>query len=654
MAARELLDALLHNGKKDIPEVDVPILLGALETPDLETIHEVTGVGGREAIKLLVKFRELRTGFRARDVFRTVDARALMRETLTILAEYGMTPICRSALTSLTPSLSKEDNEKKFDRLREFLQTFQKLGGQQMQDILKLLGEARFAKAEAQRPPMIIVSNSEQKDRLLKKFGSHIRVEVADPQTKIRELIAKEPYVLSAGPMKGEGEAITISESFDAVEVCPSVIIEYFVRRQPLLQTFVSVSRILADLPNFSNMFEEAGSARNVLKILDELRETPVSLEDFILEAEEKVNEEVKRLRTRGGGMEDLKIFIEDLIVQSSDRLNLDDDEVKLLREAAYETPALPFTFSPPKIRALSGSYKKRRAQERYVKLKDAASKLEKERVKADSAVRRLFELDLLLGILRFARDYDLSIPELNDGRGIGFEHGRNLFLTQDRLKGAGKVEPVSYSVGDTKIELFGAETQATVMLTGANSGGKTTLLETLALIHILTLLALPVPAKKADVPLIPIYLFRRRTVRKVGSLEYAIRILRPVMAKRQPKMLLMDEFEALTEPGALGRIIASVLNNLPKGSLTLFVTHLAREILPHLKTSVRVDGIEAKGIDGQGNLIVDRQPVFNHMGTSTPELIISKLSKKAKSKRLQKAYQDMIRLLEAGTPPAA
>jgi len=179
-------------------------------------------------------------------------------------------------------------------------------------------------------------------------------------------------------------------------------------------------------------------------------------------------------------------------------------------------------------------------------------------------------------------------------------------------------------------------------------------LLETMALIHILTLLGLPVPAERADVPLIPLYLFRRRTVRKVGSLEYAIRVLRPIMTKHQPKVLLMDEFEALTEPGALGRIVASILNDLPKGSLTLFVTHLAREILPHLKTPVRVDGIEAKGIDDQGNLIVDRQPIFNHLGTSTPHLIISRLSKRAKSKGLQKVYQDMISLLEVGTPTTA
>jgi dsDNA-specific endonuclease/ATPase MutS2 len=277
---------------------------------------------------------------------------------------------------------------------------------------------------------------------------------------------------------------------------------------------------------------------------------------------------------------------------------------------------------------------------------------MEETRISVDHVVRGLFQLDAFQAIARFAEDYKLSTPLLNNGSGIGFEAGRNLFLVQDSSRGSGRVDPVSYSVGDISIELFGAETQPVVLLTGANSGGKTTLLETLATIHFLSLLGLPVPARRADVPFVPLYLFRRRTARKVGSLEYAIRVLRPVMSRHKPKLLLMDEFEALTEPGALGRIIASLLNDLPKGSLTLFVTHLAREILPYLRTSVRVDGIEANGIDDKGNLIVDRQPVFNHLGTSTPELIISKLAKKTNSKRLQKVYRNMIELLETRSIP--
>jgi DNA mismatch repair protein MutS2 len=76
-------------------------------------------------------------------------------------------------------------------------------------------------------------------------------------------------------------------------------------------------------------------------------------------------------------------------------------------------------------------------------------------------------------------------------------------------------------------------------------------------------------------------------------------------------------------------------------------VTHLARETLPHVKLPIRVDGIEAKGLDKEGELIVDRQPKFNHIGSSTPKLIIMKLSKAAK-KSDKALYRDILNSLEA------
>lgn len=80
--------------------------------------------------------------------------------------------------------------------------------------------------------------------------------------------------------------------------------------------------------------------------------------------------------------------------------------------------------------------------------------------------------------------------------------------------------------------------------------------------------------------------------------------------------------------------------------SLLLLVTHLARETLPHVRLPIRVDGIEAEGLDKDGELIVDRQPKFNHIGSSTPKLIIMKLSKSAKTGD-KALYGDILNSLE-------
>jgi hypothetical protein len=56
-------------------------------------------------------------------------------------------------------------------------------------------------------------------------------------------------------------------------------------------------------------------------------------------------------------------------------------------------------------------------------------------------------------------------------------------------------------------------------------------------------------------------------------------------------------------------------------------VSHLAEEISKAVKTTIRIDGIEAKGLDQNLNLVVDRNPILNHLAKSMPQLIITRLS---------------------------
>jgi len=161
-------------------------------------------------------------------------------------------------------------------------------------------------------------------------------------------------------------------------------------------------------------------------------------------------------------------------------------------------------------------------------------------------------------------------------------------------------------------------------------------------------LLGLPVPAENAEVTLMPVYLFRKRMARRSGSLEHVLKSLIPILADRQRKLVLIDELEALTEPGAAGRIIASIINRAAAtSSLFLLVTHLAKETLPYVKLPVRVDGIEASGLDEKGELVVDRQPVFDHIGSSTPKLIVMKLAKASRKDAVKAIYNDVLASLE-------
>ena len=103
------------------------------------------------------------------------------------------------------------------------------------------------------------------------------------------------------------------------------------------------------------------------------------------------------------------------------------------------------------------------------------------------------------------------------------------------------------------------------------------------------------------------------------------------MVADDSSKMVLVDEMESITEPGASAKIIAGILEVLSenRNSMAVFVSHLPELILENTDCSVRVDGIEASGLDSDLNLIVERTPRYNYIAKSTPELIVERLSRK-------------------------
>ena len=96
----------------------------------------------------------------------------------------------------------------------------------------------------------------------------------------------------------------------------------------------------------------------------------------------------------------------------------------------------------------------------------------------------------------------------------------------------------------------------------------------------------------------------------------------------------MADEIEAITEPGAAAKILSVLLElfRKEKNCIAGVVTHLGSDInCP--SSDVRIDGIEAKGIGKDLNLIVNRNPVLNKIARSTPELIVERLEKSDKKR---------------------
>ena len=280
----------------------------------------------------------------------------------------------------------------------------------------------------------------------------------------------------------------------------------------------------------------------------------------------------------------------------------------------------------------------KRISAQRSNHIYNMAKKLGPLKAKCQFAIRSLIINDQWLTIARWAEHYSCNMPKLVD-HGIWVKSGRHLLLGIEP-------DPVTYGIGKAA---QAGDRQPLALLTGANSGGKTTLLELLAHTCILAHMGLPVPADNARVGRVDAIhiLAKAGGTQSAGALEQTLVELATVVSDPTPKLILADELEAITEPGAGARIIAGMLlaARAQKNTSMMLVTHLAPAIIEASGVDdFRVDGIEARGLDADLELIVDRTPIRNHLARSTPELIVKRLVERSEG-HAKSLFDDILRM---------
>ena len=240
----------------------------------------------------------------------------------------------------------------------------------------------------------------------------------------------------------------------------------------------------------------------------------------------------------------------------------------------------------------------------------------------ARQAISKFIEIDMWLGVGNWALSNRCTMPEFSQNHpGVWMKDGRHILLDCE-------ADPVTYGIGEVAPK---GEKERIALLSGANSGGKTTLLETLGTIILLAHSGLPVPASHASVGLLDeLHMLAKVSgTQSAGALERTLKKLAEVLVSDYRKVILADELEAITEPGSasviLGGLLSASCDN--KDTNVLLVTHIGTAISQVMKGDVRIDGIEAQGLDENMDLIVDRTPKRNHIAKSTPELIVRRLA---------------------------
>ena len=197
---------------------------------------------------------------------------------------------------------------------------------------------------------------------------------------------------------------------------------------------------------------------------------------------------------------------------------------------------------------------------------------------------------------------------------------GEELYLGDCLNMFLDEAQPISFILND--------ESRCSI-LTGANSGGKTTLLEHMLQNISLFRMGLPVAGEFKCPIFDEVYYFAKT---KGSTSKGAFEALLTQMAGIRPgknTLILADEIEAVTEPGVAGKIIGATAEYfISKDCFMVLATHLGAEIAKVLSDGARVDGIEASGLDDDFNLIVNHNPVLGRLASSTPELIVERMAR--------------------------
>jgi DNA mismatch repair protein MutS2 len=551
----------------------------------------------------------------------------------------------------------------------------------------------------------VIVTDSDEYLSKLKQLGADktSRLIRLQPGERLNEYLESYDFVLAALQMGRAGSAVEhagnielVKSDFGLVDVSPETVISFYATNHDTILAICEAAEALQRMPSTPALerflqkldmpalrelvatvkrIESSGDvAEGVDQDFDRLRQASRKFETIVSEAEiwanDRIRGQVSSSQVVLEGDQVLNILeaaaaeaidsdqlrrylppqVFDILMKSTQEaedklgslLQLRRNELEWVDGIFSETVALPLQADRQKVSKLQ-NYLRRATHEREHQLKSQiASKLMQFEQVVRDAVQTLLDFDLFQAVGRFARDYQLSIPRLADGKGVGlgFQDGRNLFLTQQALQGKLEVSAVSYTVGQTIWKPEHTAGERVILLSGANSGGKSCLLQNVIQVAILAQMGMLVPAAKAEVSIFDelYYYAKSHGMLSAGAFETSLNNLANIVTSDASKLACFDEWEASTEPGAAAKVVAAVLELFHENpnSCVIFVSHLSDDILQLCRVPIRVDGIEASGLDADLNLVVSRSPKFGKIAKSTPELIVERLFRSSQDKRRQ------------------
>jgi DNA mismatch repair protein MutS2 len=599
----------------------------AVQNYEVDRITSIEGVSQKKAIQIINTI----LGNPSKEFLKTDQAVQVYDDIIERILSFANTKYCENRILLMTPLKNQKSIMENIDFVMKAKHFVGMLPLDELKSLLKKIDSMEEPKPLYNPSNAILVETREDYHQLIDMgLNSYCPIITGD-ELENPEDFEFIVYVYSEGLMEFESQNIAmVNNASEIFEIVPEVVLSYYKKNYPVIKNAIKIKEILGQDTILGDVIEIIDSLES-----DDMDETIFedAVESSKRKADLKLKEAIKKVDLKGD--EILDLLNEDMPKKIQE---IFDEVITEARKEVRENTGCsfdPFIQKYPieidneeleRIKKQEMSKKYVNAFEENVKAAQTLSTM-KPIVEEEIHEILLFDYEFALGC--FAHYYNLNPPEI--GNGFSFHNGIHLNLVQENNV---EVQKIDYTLESP---------DNVVLLTGANSGGKTTLLETLAQICIMSQMGLPVCASKARVKIVDeIYFFSKKRSLDAGAFESFLRTFMPIVTLDTDKLILLDELEAITELEAAVKIISSFMDFISdSNSLAVIVTHMAREILKY--TDVRVDGIEAKGLDENYNLIVDRTPRMDYFARSTPELILRRMYEKSDDNKLKDIYKQVL-----------
>lgn len=656
-------------------------VMKAFAQRNVAAIAAVPGIGEKNAIALVQAFIFKDENISPDDFLRTREAQRVYRRLLDIIKSYTSTAYARDKLNIYFPlPSSKKDTihsmVKDVAAARKMVENISTTpgGSDMLKEVLAGIRPVRTADIRKVRDRVVVASRHEEYQQVQARFGSAIDVVLAESSRELADAATAYHYVTASMAMEGVNIPYDAQVEYadlaglEMWKVVPEIEIAFFSLNMKSIGSAIQAYRLTGNVGSHIfvdikpghvdrlSLAMEVVGENNDIKTgtdseMDRIRSALERLDDLVKAEEKNANARLREfleistvtlsgkdlMNAMGGDVKGLldreisgqyTMIIHEAVQGIRGGLDLDPKESLVLDDLFSQDIVTSIEADRDVVEQLRSLLRARLAKRRMDLLRGAARSLSDLNDTARALVSGAMELDMWFAIGLFTMECNLTEPDLVNEPCINIRAGTNLFFPGD-------FQPVDYALGTVRPGSTANEytPERVAVLSGVNSGGKTTTLDLVAQVLILSHMGFPVPGREVTVGLMDeLYYFGKSGgTMDAGAFESTLREFSVVWGTGK-MAVLVDELESITEPGASARIIGGILETLAgnPNSVGIFVSHLAENIMEYTSAPVRVDGIEAKGLDDDLNLIVDRNPRYNYIARSTPELIVERLVRRA------------------------